>query len=233
MKPISHFLLISSLLLLPGCGGVVKMINNTFPQVQKYKEKTKEIMPYLQHLYVYDQFNTVALFDALWLCDQVRTLYTDVYTTMMGKNQKESSLFLRRQLQANEHFITFYVLSTLSVPLSVKPIPWALHLEVDGITHMPEHVKAIDITEPYRMFFGAAFDAHKQAYDVKFNRVLADGKIVLEENKSHVVSLVFSNAVYYSKMTWHIDASGTIIKKEIEQKKAPSEKNKHKKRERL
>lgn len=243
MKRTFHFFIFISLFLLPGCGGVVNFVKNTFPQAQKYKTLMGKMRPYLQHLYLYDQFNTVALFDALWLSDEARTLYAQVYADMMGKNMQETSSFLRRQLQSNEHFISFYVLSTLDIPLSVKPIPWALHLEIDGKKYVPEEVKAVDLAQAYRMFFRTSFDEHKQAYEVKFQRVLADGTIVLSEGVEHVLALVFSNGMYYSRMVWHVDASGNCIQKSIEKMvinesvsaslKEHERKKKYKKRARL
>ena len=38
--------------------------------------------------------------------------------------------------------------------------------------YVPEEVKAVDLAQAYRMFFRTSFDEHKQAYEVKFQRVL-------------------------------------------------------------
>src|SRR5690606_26100571 len=66
---------------------------------------------YIRSVVIYDQLRTVAIFDALWLSDVVRSAYTDAYALKRGKSWEQKQLFLRRQLEENNHFISFYVLS--------------------------------------------------------------------------------------------------------------------------
>jgi hypothetical protein len=211
MKQIINVFVIFTVLILPGCGGtLVDLTKETFPQGEQYKDHKKLTKHYLRDINIYDQFTTLALFDALWLSDEIRTIYTDVYAQMLGKTTDAKNAFLRRQLKANNHFISFYVLSTHGVQLSAKPIPWALHLEIDGKKYLPFEVKAIELPVQYQMLFGRHFNKHKQAYEVKFDRNDADGKDVLQEGKPHSMKMFFSSASHYDSASWTIDGTGKV-----------------------
>jgi len=204
-----------ALVLLPGCGTVVDLVKENFPQGKESKDGAKKIKPYMKTVNIYDQFNTVGLFDALWLSDEVRTVYADVNATMQGKTTKAKHAFLRRQLKENNHFVSFYVLSTHNNPLSIKPVPWALHLEIDGKKYIPFEVKAIELSTEYKAIFGTLFNKHKIPYEVRFERHDADGLDILQEGSAHVIKLYFSTPSHFSFAEWNIHQDGTIAPKKI------------------
>lgn len=211
MKQIINVFTLFTILILPGCGGtLIDFTKENFPQGYKYEDYKKVAKHYLRDISIYDQFTTLGLFDGLWLSDEVRTLYTDMYAQMLGKDIDAKNAFLRRQLKENNHFISFYVLSTHSVPLSVKPIPWALHLEIDSKKYLPFEVKTVELPVQYKTLFGKQFNKHKQAYEIKFDRNDSDGNDILEEGKTHIMKMFFSNPSHFDFATWNIDKAGKV-----------------------
>ncbi len=215
------------LALLPGCGTMSDLMKENFPQGKQSKTYRKKAKCYLKIINIYDQFNTVGLFDALWLSDDIRTIYADINADMQGKGTKGKHAFLRRQLKENNHYISFYVLSTHQNPLSIKPVPWALHLVVDGKKYMPFEVKAVELNSEYKAIFGIMFNKHKIPYEVRFERTDADGKDILKEGNPHHMKLYFSTPAHYSFAEWHIDGMGNAVKKKAAPK--PPKRSKSKK----
>lgn len=213
MNRIINLCMVTILVLLPGCGTVVDLVKENFPQGQESKDHQKTTKEYLKVINIYDQFNTVGLFDALWLSDEMRTVYADINADMQGKTTKEKHAFLRRQLKENNQYISFYVLSTHDNPLSVKPVPWSLHLVIDGKKHMPFEVKAVELVSEYKTIFGSIFNKHKTPYEVRFERTDANGLDILTEGKLHVMKLYFSNPSHFSFAKWNLDPMGNAVHK--------------------
>ena len=226
-----------ALFLLPGCGGtLVDLAKENLTQGKEYKSYQKKTKHYIRKISMYDQFNTVGLFDALWLSDEMRTMYANVNADMHGKAIDVKHAFLRRQLKENNHFLSFYVLSTHNNPLSVKPVPWAMHLQIDGKKYTPFEVKAVELVPEYKMFFGSLYNKHKTAYEVRFERNDANGADILKEGNPHSMKLYFSNPSYFACATWNVDTIGKSIAVRGRPPLPPSVKSKgskkHKKRKR-
>lgn len=205
--------MVMTLILLPGCGTITDLVKENFPQGKESKNYQKIAKKYLKRINIYDQFNTIGLFDALWLSDEIRTIYADVNADMQGKTTKEKNAFLRRQLKENDQFISFYVLSTHDNPLSVKPVPWSMHLVADGKKYMPFEVKAVELVSEYKTIFGSMFNNHKTPYEVRFERNDANGIDILKEGNQHIIKLYFSNPSHYSSATWVVDNMGNAVPK--------------------
>lgn len=205
--------MVMTLVLLSGCGTVTDLVKENFPQGKESKDYKKKAKQYLRRVNIYDQFNTVGLFDALWLSDEVRTMYSDINADMHGKTTQEKHAFLRRQLKENDQFISFYVLSTHNNPLSIKPVPWALYLVIDGEKYMPFEVKAVELVSEYKTIFGSMFNNHKTPYEVRFERNDSNGIDILKEGNGHVIQLYFSNPSHYSSAKWIVDHAGNVVSK--------------------
>jgi hypothetical protein len=202
MKSPLRLSFVLGMLLLPGCGGVTDWAKETFDQGKEHKENKKTVKKYLKSVRIYDQFTTIALFDALWLSDQVRILYADTYGAMHGRGKEVRKTFLRRQLKANDHFVTFYVLSTHQIPLNLKPAQWVLHLKVNGKNYSPTEVKIVELSPEYELFFGSLLTKHKSPYEVRFDRKDPDGKDILQDAEN--IELYFSGPRHYSFAQWNL-----------------------------
>ncbi len=224
------FVMVGVLLLLSGCAidNVTEFADTTFYQSQKYTEDSQIIKRYVKGLRLYDQFETIAIFDALWNSDEMRTLYARLYGTKMGKNEEDQLAFLRRQLSANLYTISFYVLSMKEISLTTTPHVWVMYLEVDGKRYLPTDIKIAEPPAEYIQFFGKRMSNHKQVYELFFDRKDAEGVDVLANAKT--VKLFFSSPRYFGSVGWELDTKGNALdtvvldKKPVETKPAVTKK---------
>src|SRR5882672_8334460 len=111
---------------LPGCSRIIDWGKKEFIQAPESVNFNKIPATYVRSIKMYDEFSTSALLDILWLSDQVRTAYTASYVYKRGKDADFGNSFLRRQLEENKHYISFYVLAPHAYYLSEKDSPWSL-----------------------------------------------------------------------------------------------------------
>lgn len=211
MKPYNRLAIgLGILFLLPGCGGnIVDWADETFYQGKMNKDHEKTVKPFLKGIRLYDQFDTLAIFDAIWLSDTVRTAYAQVYAKMIGKDENAYIDFLRRELSANAYFVSFYVLSLKSIPLTDIPPSWVVHLEVDGKKYLPAEIKAVELAAEYLGFFGKRVNNHKEPYEIRFDRKDVEGNDILEGK--HEIKLFFSSPRHYGVMTWQLDEENKVV----------------------
>jgi hypothetical protein len=211
MKPYNTLAIgLGILFLLPGCGGnIVDWADETFYQGKINKDHEKTVKPFLKGIRLYDQFDTLAIFDAIWLSDTVRTAYAQVYAKMIGKDEDGYIDFLRRELSANAYFVSFYVLSLKSIPLTDIPPSWVVHLEVDGKKYLPAEIKAVELAAEYLGFFGKRVNNHKEPYEIRFDRKDAEGNDILEDKRE--IKLFFSSPRHYGVMIWQLDEENKVI----------------------
>ena len=212
MKKIQLVSLSALVVLLTGCGGALKKWKEeTFTQAQSYtsEEHNAIVKQYLQSLSLYDQFETIALFDALWLSDEIKTVVSDVYVKLLGKNREVRNNFLRRQLKDNSEYVSFYVLSQHNVSLVDHPAQWHLHLVTDGSSYSPASVKLIEVTPEYRIVLGKKITPHKDVYEVKFLRKNSKGKDILEEGKE--LQLFFNGLTHFGVIKWSLELHSEFL----------------------
>ncbi len=172
------------LLLLPGCGRVIDWGLQTFEQAPSLEASIVQAQKYIRSVTLYDQLTTRARFDALWLSDNVRFNYANLYALKFGKTEEQKKVFLRRQLEENNHFITFYVLSLYEHPLGDVNSEWALFLEVDGKHYAPIEVKSVELSPEYIYIFGKKYNRFKVPYSVKFDaKDINDTFLITPETK--------------------------------------------------
>jgi hypothetical protein len=176
-----------------------------------YNTTQREVVKdYIRSLRMYDEFTTLGIFDVMWLSDEVRTVYAQVYTTMLGKDEESQKTFLRRQLKANEHYISFYVLSTHYVMLTAKPTLWAVYLEIDGKKYLPFEIKSVELPVEYTTFFGSLLTKHKHPYEIRFDRKDVNGVDLLVPGKAHTMTMYFSNPNHYGSISYAIEEQGIV-----------------------
>lgn len=178
----SRYLLLASLIVLPGCNKLIDYGSDTFNQVQKLDPHRDEAQKYLLSVTAYDQLSTVAKFDALWLSDDVRKVYSDLYALRNGKSDEQKMIFFRRQLEENYHFITFYVLSTYERPLGILNGEWSLVLRIKDSYYLPIEVKSIELAPEYIYIFGKKYNRFKTAYSVRFDAKDINDQLLIDED---------------------------------------------------
>lgn len=189
-------------MLLPSCTRVMHWIDDSFYQGESVTRYAKITHHYIRSAKVYDQFTTAASFDALWLSDEVRTAYTNTYALKNGKTEMMRKAYLRRQLEENRHFISFYVL-TNNILLGESHNRWAVFLEVDGVTYYPYEIKIIELSPEYQSFFGNRYNRFKTVWLVKFNaKDTADVPIITPATDK--IRLHFRSIYKETALVWHI-----------------------------
>lgn len=197
------------LITLSGCGRIITWQKNTFYQGEPVEQFDKIPQSYIRSLYLYDQLSTVCLFDALWLSDDVRSAYVSTHALKTGKGKEFRSNFLRRQLEENKHFITFYLLSS-TPKLDEKDAPWSLSLRVKNQLHTPLEVKVRDLSQEYVVFFGRKYNNFKTVYEVKFNALTTEEKPILDDTVSEM-SLCIRSLFKEGVLTWKLPHAQRVI----------------------
>lgn len=211
---------------LAGCGKVIDWGAQTFDQGKDVYKLFEKGGAWIRSTTIYDQFTTAGMFDALWLSNKVRTIYVTSYSVRRAKSEDFKRAFLRRQLEENNHFITFYVLSPFELPLGEPQSDWQLFLKVDNVIYNPLEIKAIDLDLEYKYMFGKRFTRFKESYIVKFDaKDLQDQFIISPE--THVIELYFRSSSKEASLAWRLPGSGhetfladnSIIDQEIQEEK--------------
>ena len=176
---------ITLLLLLPSCGRIIDWGERNFIQAPSLDADIAQAQKYIRSVTMYDQLTTRARFDALWLSDSVRINYANLHALKFGKTEEQKKIFLRRQLEENNHFITFYVLSTYEYPLGDVGSEWTLFLHIDDKNYAPIEIKAVELAPEYMYIFGKTYNRFKVPYSVKFDaKDINDQFLITPETKN-------------------------------------------------
>jgi len=141
---------------------------------------------------VYDEFETKASFAALYLNDATRKAYVDLYNQKRGMSYAKKEEMLKRALEENQHWATFYVLADVHekmyASLSEPNAVWTLSLKLhDGSILVPEKIKEVDLEPEYQTFFGSEYNHLKTAYIVTFPITPAQAALLSNAQTSTVV----------------------------------------------
>ncbi len=190
--------------LLPSCGRIIDWGERNFMQAPSLQADITQAQEYLRSVTKYDQLSTCARFDVLWLSDDVRVNYTNLYALKFGKTEEQKKVFLRRQLEENNHFITFYVLSLYEYPLGDVGSEWTLFLNIDDKNYAPIEIKSIDLAPEYMYIFGKKYNRFKVPYSVKFDaKDINDQFLITPETKN--ITLYCRSLKSEVTFTWMIN----------------------------
>ncbi|MFA5074843.1 MAG: hypothetical protein WC436_01955 [Candidatus Babeliales bacterium] len=217
---IKYIILISVLVSTPSCIKYYELSKEEFAQGKDLDDHKKVVANNIKRLSVYDQFETRAIFDTLWLSDSVRKAYVDINCYKQGKEEQAKQALMTRQLEENKHWITFYVLADVRdkthSSLTDKNSYWSLFLQLyDGQKVMPISIKETEIEPEYQSLFNYRFNSFKRIYIVKFPATDLSGKNYLKNDKAEF-KLVFSSPKKESFVTWSLlDKNSKEIKEKV------------------
>ena len=198
-------------LLLPGCGRLIDWGKSRFYQGNSITFDHTAIDNYTRWATIYDQFTTVAFFDALWLSDPVRTVYARENSFREGKSAEHYKAFMRRQLEENNYFITFYVLASADIPLGDPSSAWKILLKVYDMVLYPAECKAIDLPSDYKVLLKKRITLFKDSYIVTFHaKTNEDKPIITPETRS--LELHFRSSDKEVILGWYMDDEGKLKK---------------------
>lgn len=203
-KNYSYFFIVLALVVLSGCTRIIDWGRCNFYQGQQAVIDTTTVRSYIQSLTMYDQFTTVAQFDVLWLSDAVRTEFVQTKAHSLGKTQEQTDMLLKRQLEENNHFITFFVLTPFDLVGNQSAAEWAMFLEIDENTFVPIETKIIELSPIYRFYLGKKYSRFKTVYQVKFDaRTAQDTPLITPETKR--IALHFRSTQKEGVVCWQIN----------------------------
>lgn len=158
---------------LTSCIKYHELATSEFPQGQRCDDKQAVCAAYSRQAPVYKEFETQAWFDLLWLSDSVRTAYVDVYCSKRGWSADKKEEMLKRQLEENRHWLSFYVLAEVPdrtyAALNDPNALWTFSALVDNNEKIvPEPIKDVDLEPEFQLLFGSKFNSLKTAYILKF-----------------------------------------------------------------
>ncbi|MFH0898848.1 MAG: hypothetical protein V1855_04680 [bacterium] len=215
------------LLLFPSCISYYKLSKKEFPQGDEFKDKREVTHNYVRGAKVLDQFSTQAIFNSLWLSNQTRTAYVDLYSRRRGKDTNKREAMLKRQLEENKHWMSFYVLTDIrevtQIGMGDKNSCWTMYLEVAKkgaatpvVKLEPISIKEVDIEPEIQEFFGRQrFDSFKSSYLVKFPANGLDGQPYFQDGDT--VTLVFGSVRKEARLVWDssdLKKHGDLLKDE-------------------
>ena len=202
-----HILVLLALASLSGCGRIIEWGKDNFYQGEEVKKYSAIPRKYLRSVVAYSQFMTQAVYDAIWLSDPVRTAYVDAFSDRTGKTEEQKNMLLRRELEENNHYIVFYVLSLYNVPLGDPAGDWSVYLKLNDAVYHPVETKYIDLCPEFQSFFGKVYNRFKQSYQVKFDARDVDGQSLITPETTSI-QLYFRSVKKEVHLTWNIDATG-------------------------
>lgn len=191
------------LAVLPGCGRVINWGKGMFNQGETPHSYADEPKKYIRSVTVYDQFATAGSFDALWLSDAVRTAYVNTFAERTGKTDEQKKMLLRRELEENNHFLTFYVLSLFDMPLGDCCSEWTVVLKIKDAIYHPAEVKYIELNPEYKIFLKSVTSRFKNVYQVKFDMKDIDGKPLITPDVEDI-KLYFKSIKKDTELAWKI-----------------------------
>ena len=209
-RDIIFFLLISfTLMALSGCGRIIDWGKKSVDQGENIKKEITKAKKHIISSRIYDQFELVGSFDSLWLTDEVREIYADLYVLKRGRTDVEKKIFLRRQLEENNHFISFYMLSVADIVIGEKDSAWTVLLRIGDYNFMPTELRSIELSSEYKFIFGKKFNRFKTAYIVHFNAKDIEDRPIIQPG-TDAISLVFRTVNKETVQSWHIDKQGVL-----------------------
>lgn len=167
-----------NLLVFSACIKTYKLVPPETPQGEEVKDVKTVAESCVRSVKVYDEWETRATFDVLWLSDDARKTANNVYCSRRGKSDG--------CVARHDHRVTttFYVLADvrdrLHPDMSDKEAAWTMYLDVDGKQIAPEKdsVKEVELSPELREFFGYRYKSpkFKTAYAVRFPIVVSQTK---------------------------------------------------------
>lgn len=203
LTKINNLLYIFVLLTLSGCGTRYdRWVCDIFHQGTKVPNSLVCAEKYVRSLHVYDYFTTLGLFEALWLSDEVYSIYDQLQNQM----QCDCACKGDEPCKDDDACSTFIVLAWIKgyegTYLTDECPLWSLCLSVNCKTYGPCCIKQIDVCPEYQAMFGRRFTRFKTAYKVTFN---VSNDTLISAKK---FEFIFKRIGVQGSMIWCLDSCG-------------------------
>lgn len=175
------------------------------PQGKKKQRPAAVLGTYMKSLYLYDEFATRALFDVLWMSDDMQRQYVHSYAERRGKSQEQHDAMLAERLKRNNQMQQFYLLADIrdrsQKELHDKDSGWSMYLQyTDGRKVQPISIKEVELSKEIQYFFGPRYTHFKTAYEVQFP--VEDKHKVALPRELGAFSMVIAAPDYEGSIIW-------------------------------
>ena len=173
---------IFSLVLFSSCIKTYKLAPSESYQGKDKEDHRKVVNNNLREVKIYNQWETAAMFDVLWMSEETRRAYVDMYCERRGEPVSKHEHMLNNQLSENESEIAFYILADvrdrLHAYLTSPNSAWAMYLDF-GMKEkvLPRDITQVELEPEIRSLFGHRHSKpkFKVSYLVKFPAKDVDG----------------------------------------------------------
>lgn len=202
---------------MPGCNNRYSCwLQDVFYQGEKIDMPTQTVRQYLRSEHVYEQFSPLAHFNIIWLSNEVRAAYVQIYAQKHCLTQQKYQNLLQNELTLNQQCISFYILAAITTRFAEESLisknpEWSISLFVNDHYYKPVEIAKLENLPPeYVIFYGKAFTRFKTPYLVKFNMKDPDGVSLINQNTKSLM-LLFSTYDRKICLTWCLDRNGSVI----------------------
>lgn len=196
-------------LFLPGCIGYHDLLPPEFTQFKHKSRGWDQAKIYaknnLKSIKIYDEFQTVALFDFLRYSDEIALSSACIKSDRRGASKKVRQQIMMHELAANQDEFKFLlqadVRKSFQELLDKKNSAWSFWLETpDGKKIKPNLIKKIQHTDITRQLFGNSYSRFKTLYSLTFP--LSGNNLEQARNRRGPITIVCRSSEHKCKVTW-------------------------------
>lgn len=205
MGTLKYSILLSCVLVLAGCSRYTCLFRGSFTGGQETFSTSAPACPFMCSLAIYDQLQTIGLFDVLWLSCSVRSLFVDLYAQKNCLSCHAKQQLLSKELAELQKTVSFYVLmptdDTAALGDSCNSLaPWSIYAVIDGQCYRPSSIKKVKLPPEYSYMLAERYSSYRQPYLVTFNRA--------DDSSMTQVELVISSVKYKTSCSWYKRVTG-------------------------
>ncbi len=203
------FLMLGLTLFLTGCIGYHDLIPPEFPQHKHKSKGWDQAKTYaktnLKSIKIYDEFQTVALFDFLRYSDEIALSSACIKSDRKGANKKIRGQIMMHELAANQNEFKFLIQADVRKScqefLDKKNSAWSFWLETeDGRKIKPSSIKKIEHTDISRQLFGETYSRFKTLYKIVFP--LSGNTLEQARSRRGPVTIVCRSNEHKCQVSW-------------------------------
>ena len=192
---------------LPGCCRFYDWGRKTFYQGEPLSFDIHDVRDQVKTVRVYREVVTAGIFDVLWLSEFIRQAYVQLYIEKHNKDEQSYNNMLRKQLNENDHFVSFYVLmyqypNQGLLLLGDKSANWSVSLLVNNHVFHSISIKEVALPPEYRYFFGTRYNRFQKKYMVTFDAQDIKKKIMVDQVNR--IILRFSTDQRCVTLSWNV-----------------------------
>lgn len=207
--------LLSLLFLLPGCT-IIDWGKRTFNQGCKINPCIRMIPEqYIRSTRVYYEFNTLGIFDAMWLTNEVQKSHIQLFAKKNFLSQEQAQEMLNKRCIENNDLISFYVqahVPHMNNPLANDPdAPWMVSLKIGNKTYLPYSLKKVKLDKEFKYLFGKYTSQFKTVYLIQFSAKDSNNQKLIKPGLEYI-GLCFHSMENIATLTWELDNDGKLLK---------------------